>query len=84
MSIKLAFFSPLPPARSGIADYSAALLDELGRLVEVETFSSKPAHFDLRKFDERRRAHIGAMREDAQTGARECPFATRTQEQATF
>ena len=51
MSIKLAFFSPLPPARSGIADYSAALLDELERLVEVETFSSKPAHFDPRKFD---------------------------------
>jgi glycosyltransferase involved in cell wall biosynthesis/SAM-dependent methyltransferase len=51
VSIKLAFFSPLPPARSGIADYSAALLDELGRLVEVETFSSKPVHFDPRKFD---------------------------------
>jgi glycosyltransferase involved in cell wall biosynthesis/SAM-dependent methyltransferase len=51
VSIKLAFFSPLPPARSGIADYSAALLDELGRLVEIETFSSKPAHFDPRKFD---------------------------------
>ena len=46
MSIKLAFFSPLPPARSGIADYSAALLDELGKLVEVETFSSKPSRFD--------------------------------------
>ena len=51
MSIKLAFFSPLPPARSGIADYSAALLDELGKLVEVETFSSKPARFDPKKFD---------------------------------
>ena len=51
MSIKLAFFSPLPPARSGIADYSAALLDELGRLVEVETFSSKPARFDPNNFD---------------------------------
>jgi glycosyltransferase involved in cell wall biosynthesis/SAM-dependent methyltransferase len=51
VSIKLAFFSPLPPARSGIADYSAALLDELGRLVEVETFSSKPARFDPNNFD---------------------------------
>ena len=51
MSIKLAFFSPLPPARSGIADYSAALLDELGKLVDVETFSSKPARFDPRNFD---------------------------------
>ena len=51
MSIKLAFFSPLPPARSGIADYSAALLDELGRLVEVETFSARPARFDPNNFD---------------------------------
>ena len=51
MSIKLAFFSPLPPARSGIADYSAALLDELGKLVDVEVFSSKPGHFDSHKFD---------------------------------
>ncbi|HTA70350.1 MAG TPA: glycosyltransferase [Bryobacteraceae bacterium] len=51
MSIKLAFFSPLPPARSGIADYSAALLDELERLVEIETFSSKPTRFDPNNFD---------------------------------
>ena len=51
MSIKLAFFSPLPPARSGIADYSAALLDELGKLVDVEAFSARPSHFDSRKFD---------------------------------
>jgi glycosyltransferase involved in cell wall biosynthesis/SAM-dependent methyltransferase len=51
VSIKLAFFSPLPPARSGIADYSAALLDELGRLVHVEAFSSKPRSFNPAKFD---------------------------------
>jgi glycosyltransferase involved in cell wall biosynthesis/SAM-dependent methyltransferase len=51
VSIKLAFFSPLPPARSGIADYSAALLDELRSLVEVETFSSKSARFDPKNFD---------------------------------
>jgi glycosyltransferase involved in cell wall biosynthesis len=29
------FFSPLPPARTGVADYSAALLVALGRLCEV-------------------------------------------------
>lgn len=29
------FFSPLPPARTGVADYSAALLAELRRHVEV-------------------------------------------------
>jgi glycosyltransferase involved in cell wall biosynthesis/SAM-dependent methyltransferase len=51
VSIKLAFFSPLPPARSGIADYSAALLDELRKLVDVEAFSTKPTQFDSRKFD---------------------------------
>jgi glycosyltransferase involved in cell wall biosynthesis/SAM-dependent methyltransferase len=51
VSIKLAFFSPLPPARSGIADYSAALLDELAKLVDVQAFSTKPGHFDSRKFD---------------------------------
>jgi glycosyltransferase involved in cell wall biosynthesis/SAM-dependent methyltransferase len=51
VSIKLAFFSPLPPARSGIADYSAALLDELAKLVDVEAFSTRPTKFDSRKFD---------------------------------
>jgi glycosyltransferase involved in cell wall biosynthesis len=34
--VKIAYFSPLPPDRSGIADYSALLLPELEKLVEVE------------------------------------------------
>ena len=33
---RLAFFSPLPPAKSGIADYSAELLRELGRFYDIE------------------------------------------------
>jgi hypothetical protein len=33
---RLAFFSPLPPVRSGVADYSAELLRELGRFYDVE------------------------------------------------
>ena len=33
--MKVAYYSPLPPDRSGIADYSALLLPELERLVEV-------------------------------------------------
>ncbi|PSR17070.1 glycosyl transferase family 1 [filamentous cyanobacterium CCP3] len=33
---KLAFFSPLPPERSGISDYSAELLPELSRYYEIE------------------------------------------------
>jgi glycosyltransferase involved in cell wall biosynthesis len=34
--VKVAYFSPLPPSRSGIADYSALLLPALEQLVEVE------------------------------------------------
>jgi glycosyltransferase involved in cell wall biosynthesis len=34
--VKVAYFSPLPPSRSGIADYSALLLSALERLVDVE------------------------------------------------
>ena len=51
MAIKVAYFSPLPPARSGIADYSAALLDELKKLVDVEVFASKPLAFNPKNFD---------------------------------
>ncbi len=51
MPLKVAFFSPLPPARSGIADYSAALLDELQKLVDVKVFASKPPSFNPAEFD---------------------------------
>lgn len=51
MAIKVAYFSPLPPARSGIADYSAALLEELKKLVDVEVFASKPPSFNPKDFD---------------------------------
>lgn len=34
--MKVAYFSPLPPSTSGIADYSALLLPALERLVDVE------------------------------------------------
>ncbi|TML15382.1 MAG: glycosyltransferase family 4 protein [Actinobacteria bacterium] len=34
--MKVAYYSPLPPERSGIADYAALLLPALGRLVDVE------------------------------------------------
>ncbi|HEY8626863.1 MAG TPA: glycosyltransferase family 4 protein, partial [Gaiellaceae bacterium] len=33
--MRVAYYSPLPPERSGIADYSALLLPALGRLVEL-------------------------------------------------
>jgi glycosyltransferase involved in cell wall biosynthesis/SAM-dependent methyltransferase len=51
VAIKVAFFSPLPPARSGIADYSAALLDELQKLVDLRVFASKPPSFNPADFD---------------------------------
>ena len=51
MAIKVAFFSPLPPARSGIADYSAALLEELRKRVDVEVFTSQPQGFRPSDFD---------------------------------
>src|SRR5205085_12443713 len=49
--MRVAFFSPLPPAKSGIADYSAALLEHFQGLVEVETFAVKPAVFDPSRYD---------------------------------
>jgi len=41
--MRVACYTPLPPARSGIADYSEALLEPMRRLVEVETISSAGA-----------------------------------------
>jgi glycosyltransferase involved in cell wall biosynthesis len=34
--LKVAYYSPLPPARSGIADYSAMLLPELRKRLEIQ------------------------------------------------
>lgn len=39
---KLAFVSPLPPERSGIADYSAELLPELARFYEIDVITDLP------------------------------------------
>jgi glycosyltransferase involved in cell wall biosynthesis/SAM-dependent methyltransferase len=49
--MRAAFFSPLPPARSGIADYSEALLASLRHLVDLEIFSSATQAFDAASFD---------------------------------
>ena len=49
--MRVAFFSPLPPARSGIADYSATLLQHLNGLAEIETFSEKPLAFNASHYD---------------------------------
>ncbi|AGB47340.1 glycosyltransferase [Mesorhizobium australicum WSM2073] len=42
---KLAYLSPLPPSRSGIADYSAELLPELARHYEIDVIVDQP-HVD--------------------------------------
>ena len=49
--MRLAFFSPLPPVRSGIADYSAALIEALAPLAQVETFANGDAPFAPCRFD---------------------------------
>lgn len=39
---RLAYISPLPPARSGIADYSAELLPELSRYYDIDVIIAEP------------------------------------------
>jgi glycosyltransferase involved in cell wall biosynthesis len=41
--MKVAYYSPLPPSRSGIADYSALLLPELGQRIDLVV--AKPGRF---------------------------------------
>ena len=50
-AVRVAFFSPLPPARSGIADYSEALIGSLKPLVDLEIFSEPHQEFDPSRFD---------------------------------
>jgi glycosyltransferase involved in cell wall biosynthesis/SAM-dependent methyltransferase len=49
--MRLAYFSPLPPVKSGIADYSAALLEPLRGLAEVTVFDHQPKVFDPADYD---------------------------------
>lgn len=44
---RIAWFSPLPPSRSGIADYSAELLPYLAKLVDLTVFTPDPATITL-------------------------------------
>jgi glycosyltransferase involved in cell wall biosynthesis len=68
--MRLAFFSPLPPARSGIADYSEALLASLKPLAEVEVFCGghqpfDPAQFDIALYHVGNNGHHGFVYETA-------------------
>jgi glycosyltransferase involved in cell wall biosynthesis/SAM-dependent methyltransferase len=49
--MRVAFFSPLPPARSGIADYSEALIASMKPLVDLEIFSGGGCNFDPEQYD---------------------------------
>lgn len=44
--MRLAYFSPLPPARSGIADYSAELVPQLAEHLELELFVDEGVKVD--------------------------------------
>jgi glycosyltransferase involved in cell wall biosynthesis/SAM-dependent methyltransferase len=50
--MRLALVSPMPPSKSGIADYAAALGAALGRLAEVSVVSGPDAGFDPSAFDQ--------------------------------
>jgi glycosyltransferase involved in cell wall biosynthesis len=41
----------MPPAKSGIADYSAAVLEHLNTSIRVDTFAAQPASFDASVYD---------------------------------
>jgi len=42
--VKIAYFSPLPPDRTGIADYSATLLPTLAQFANLTLYTDKPEH----------------------------------------
>jgi glycosyltransferase involved in cell wall biosynthesis len=44
---RVALLSPLPPDRSGVADYTAATCAELGKLVDLHVFSETPQPLPL-------------------------------------
>src|ERR1035441_572384 len=48
---RVALFTPLPPARTGTADYGASLAAELEKLVALTVYEKAPAGFDPARFD---------------------------------
>ncbi len=49
--MRIALVSPMPPSKSGIADYSAALAGPLSELADVAVISCEDGHFDPARFD---------------------------------
>jgi len=48
---RVALFTPLPPAETGTADYAAALISELKRVVDLQVFERVPLRFRPDAFD---------------------------------
>lgn len=44
--LHIAYLSPLPPARSGVSDYSQALLPHLAQQMQITLFTQAPEHVD--------------------------------------
>src|SRR3954454_23688454 len=55
--MKVAYYSPMPPSRSGIADYSALLLPELEQRIDVVV--AKPGRFRRNPAADVRLYHVG-------------------------
>jgi glycosyltransferase involved in cell wall biosynthesis/SAM-dependent methyltransferase len=47
--MRLAYFSPLPPSKSGIADYSAELLTQLARGADISAFVEQTAELRVNR-----------------------------------
>ena len=72
--VRVAYYSPLPPERSGIADYSALLLPALRRLVEVEVVRrgrTRPVAADVALY------HVGQRSRGAQLDRRRAAATPR-------
>ena len=49
--LRVALFTPLPPSKTGTADYGAALAHELRKLAALTVYDNVPASFDPQRFD---------------------------------
>lgn len=65
--MRVAFFSPLPPSKSGIADYSETLIAHLTPLVDLETFTAAgdPGDADIPLYQVGNNSHHGFVYETA-------------------
>jgi len=48
---RVALFTPLPPAKTGTADYGSALAAEMEKLVSLQVYEKPPVNFFAQRFD---------------------------------